>query len=107
MSSGKPEAVRKDQTKKTGSMRQKSYDPELPSPDPVLLDQACPKCGFEMELIEAAEEVLPFQQLQLCPGCYLVMWRDQNGLHVGQGVPMKKGVNYAGERGWAGEPKKC
>jgi hypothetical protein len=89
-------------------MRQKSCDPELPPADSALLDRACPKCGLEMEPIETAEEVLPFQQLQLCPGCYLVMWSDQDGLHVRQGVPVKKGVAPASETGWlAGEPKKC
>jgi hypothetical protein len=72
------------------------------------LDHACPKCGLEMEPIETNEEVLPLQQLQLYPGCYLVMWKDQDGLHVRQGVPVKKGVDPAREKDWlAGEPKKC
>ena len=45
-----------------------------------------------MEPIEMGVEGLPLQQLQLCPGCYMVMWIDHGGLHVRQGVPMKKGV---------------
>jgi hypothetical protein len=67
----------------------------------------CPKCGAEMEPIEIEVEELPIQQLQLCPGCYLVTWNDKDGVHVRQGVPMKKGSNPA-KAGWlAGEPEEC
>jgi hypothetical protein len=67
--------------------------PALTSVNALLDDVACPKCGVEMEPIEIAVEGLPVEQLQLCPGCYLVTWSDQDGLHVRQGVPMKNGVN--------------
>jgi hypothetical protein len=42
-----------------------------------------------MEPIEIGVEGLALQQLQLCPGCYLVMWHDDGGFHVRQGVPVK------------------
>ncbi len=54
-------------------------------------DNECPKCGIEMEPIEVAVEDLPIQQLQLCPKCYLVTWRDHEGLHAQQGFPVEKG----------------
>jgi hypothetical protein len=44
-----------------------------------------------MEPIETAVAALPFQHLELCPGCYLVMWHDDQGFQVRQGVPMKNG----------------
>jgi hypothetical protein len=50
-----------------------------------------------MEPIEAGVGGLPLQELQLCPGCYLVMWNDEGGLQIRQGVPMKK----------VGEPEEC
>jgi hypothetical protein len=59
-------------------------------------DSECPKCGIEMESIECAVEGLPIQQVQLCPGCYLVTWRDHEGLHAQQGFPVKKGPNSGG-----------
>jgi hypothetical protein len=74
-------------------MPQKNCDPALRPADRVLRDASCPKCGVEMEPIETGVEGLPFQQLQLCPGCYMVMWTDQGGLHVRQGVPMKKSID--------------
>jgi hypothetical protein len=55
--------------------------------DPRSADSACPKCGAETEPIEIAVEGLPLDQLQLCPTCYLVTWRDQEGFHVRQGFP--------------------
>jgi hypothetical protein len=83
-------------------------DPTLTPLDPAFQDGRCPKCGVEMEPIEIGVEGLPLQQLQLCPGCYLVMWSDQAGLHVRQGVPMHEGANPAGESGpLVGEPKAC
>ena len=70
--------------------------------------ELCPKCGVAMELIEAGVDGPPVEQLQLCPSCYLVMWDDANGMHVRQGVPMKKGSDPNDQTGWsAGEPKEC
>jgi len=87
-------------------------DPAVTPPDPALGDRKCPKCGFEMEPIEIAVEGLPIEQLQLCPLCYMVMWTDQDGFHVRQGVPMGRpmgeGANPPGEPGpLVGEPKEC
>jgi hypothetical protein len=62
--------------------------------DPALGERACPKCGVAMEPIESGVEGPPLQELQLCPGCYLVMWRGEDGFQIRQGVPMKP----AGER---------
>jgi len=89
-------------------MPQNNYDPAPTPVDPAAEDHGCPKCGVEMEPIEIGVEGLPLQQLQLCPGCYLVTWSDQDGLHVRQGVPMKKGLRPPSEAGWlAGEPEEC
>lgn len=41
-----------------------------------------------MEEIENAFEELRLTQLLLCPSCYLVVWRDDNGMHFGQGSPV-------------------
>jgi hypothetical protein len=61
-----------------------------------------------MEPIETGVEELPLQQLQLCPGCYIVTWIDQRGLHVRQGVPVKKGVHPRSRpRSLFGEPVEC
>jgi hypothetical protein len=61
-----------------------------------------------MEPIEIGVEGLPLEELQLCPGCYLVTWSDQDGLHVRQGVPMKNGAGHRAKSGWlAGEPEEC
>jgi hypothetical protein len=108
MNSGKLEAVRTDHPKKIGSMPQKNCDLALRPVDPELCDDDCPKCGVEMEPIEVAVERLQLQQLRLCPGCYLVTWIDQNGQHIRQGVPMKRGFHPASEPGsLAGEPEEC
>jgi len=89
-------------------MPQKSCDPELTPVDPVSADRKCPKCGTETEPIDVEVEGLPIQDLQLCPRCYLVIWHDGDGIHVRQGVPMKKNVDPNSEPGWMdGEPKKC
>ena len=95
-------------------MPQNNCDPVPPPVDPELGDHPCPKCGVEMEPIDIGVEGLPLQQLQLCPGCYLVTWSDQNGLHARQGVPMKPGdhthsdASPGSEPGWlAGEPEEC
>ncbi|MGD1095942.1 MAG: hypothetical protein ABSB35_28615 [Bryobacteraceae bacterium] len=89
-------------------MPPKSYDPGLIPVDPVLGDCKCPRCGVETEPIDVEVEGLPVQDLELCPGCYLVIWRDRDGLHVRQGVPMKAGIDPRDESAWMdGEPKKC
>jgi len=119
---GKQEAAQKDPRKKTGSMPPNNYDPAPTPVNPVLGEHGCPKCGVEMEPIDIEVEGLPLQALQLCPGCYLVTWTDQDGPHYRQGVPMKAGVNPseldpseqgasesgARKAGWlAGEPEEC
>jgi hypothetical protein len=68
-------------------------------------DNECPKCGVEMEPIEVTVEELPIQQLQLCPKCYLVTWRDHEGLHSQQGFPLEKGAEAETEAG--SEPEEC
>ncbi len=104
-------------------MPRNNCDPAPIPTDPESGDQWCPKCGVEMEPIESHLEGLPLQQLQLCPGCYLVMWSDLDGLHVRQGVPMGSSIgdgagkdsssrkNGAGAPGHAahmvGEPTDC
>src|SRR5579863_6636103 len=86
MNSGKREVVRTDHRKRTGSMPQRNCDLALRPVDPARYDASCPQCGVEMEPIETGVEEPPLQQLQLCPGCYIVTWIDQRGLHVRQGV---------------------
>jgi len=77
-------------------------------PKPVAEEHACPKCGIAMEPIEVGVEGLPLQELQLCPGCYLVMWSDEEGIHARQGVPMERNVRPHAEPALVvGEPKKC
>jgi hypothetical protein len=78
-------------------MLPKHYDPVLTPSDRALVDDGCPKCGTEMEPIEMGVQGPPVQKLQLCPSCYLVTWSDQNGLHVQQGVPVKKRNNDPSE----------
>jgi hypothetical protein len=56
---------------------------------------ACPHCGAEMEPIEAEAEELPFRQLNLCPVCYLVSFKDDDGVHLRQGVPVRNGEHRA------------
>jgi hypothetical protein len=83
-------------------------DPAVTPVESTPGDDLCPKCGVEMEPIDIAVEGLPLQKLQLCPGCYLVTWSDQNGLHFRQGIPVKKGMNPTGECVEpAAEPKEC
>jgi hypothetical protein len=61
-----------------------------------------------MEAIGIGVEGPPIQQLQLCPGCYLVTWSDHDGLHVRQGVPVKKRVIAPAKPSWlVGDPKEC
>jgi hypothetical protein len=108
INSGKREVVRTDHRKRIGFMPPNNCDPALTPVDPPAGDHECPKCGVEMEPIEIGVEGLPLQELQLCPGCYLVTWSDQDGPHVRQGVPVKKGVHSFRDPGWAGgEPEEC
>jgi len=61
-----------------------------------------------MEPIEMGAEGPPIQKLQLCPVCFLVTWSDQNGLHVQQGVPVKKsGKAPPKPSASADAPKEC
>jgi hypothetical protein len=107
MNFGGLEAVRTDHRKRIGSMPPKNCDPALTPVDPAG-DHGCPKCGLAMEPIETGVEGPPVQQLELCPGCYLVTWSDQDGLHARQGVPVKKGVNPGSEPRWLiGKPEQC
>jgi hypothetical protein len=71
-------------------------DPAVTPLDPALEEHDCPKCGVAMEPIESVVEGLPLQGLQLCPNCYMVMWRDEDGFQVRQGVPMKPARRRAG-----------
>jgi len=89
-------------------MPPKHCGPALTPIDRAMVDDGCPKCGTEMEPIEMGVEGPPIQKLQLCPCCYLVTWSDQNGLHVQQGVPVKKGANAPSERSRSADaPKEC
>ena len=85
-----------------------NYDPVAIPLDAAAGDRRCPKCDVEMEPIEIGVEGLPLEHLQLCPLCYLVMWSDQAGLHVRQGVPMNNSADPHSAPPWqAGEPEKC
>jgi len=90
-----------------------TYDPAPTPANSAYRDHACPKCGVEMEPIDIVvdglkgADGLPLQHLQLCPGCYLVTWSDQAGIHVRQGVPMKKGFDPRGEPRLGREPEEC
>ncbi len=89
-------------------MPPKNPDPGATPVDPPPGDRKCPKCGVEMEPIEAGVEAPQLDQLQLCPNCYLVIWSDQDGMHLRQGVPMKKGSESQSDQRWMdGEPKVC
>src|ERR1700690_674411 len=69
-------------------------------------DGVCPNCGHAMEPIDAGADGPPLQHLQLCPACYLVTWVDQEGLHLRQGVPVKKGEPSSTGKDWfIGDPK--
>jgi hypothetical protein len=78
-------------------MPQSNYDHASSFTSSALDDESCPKCGTEMEPIENVVEGLPVQQLRLCPSCYLVTWRDENGFQSRQGVPMKPGSDVDGK----------
>jgi hypothetical protein len=67
-------------------------EPVVTPLEPVIDDPACPKCGAVMEPIESAVEGLALEHLQLCPGCFLVVWRNADGFQIRQGVPMKDGA---------------
>jgi hypothetical protein len=68
------------------------------TPINLAKDRECPKCGAETEPIEIAVEGLPIEQLQLCPACYLVTWRDHEGFHIRQGSPVKEGEGGCSDR---------
>jgi hypothetical protein len=108
MRSGKREAAQTDRRMKIGSMPQNNCDPAPTPVDALLEDHGCPKCGVEMEPIDIGVEGLKIQQLELCPDCYLVIWSDQDGLHVRQGVSMKPDARPRSAPMWlVGEPEKC
>ena len=87
---------------------QDNHDPIRTSAHRLLREGTCPKCGAEMEPIDNGPEGPPLEDLQLCPDCYLVMWTDEGGIQVRQGVPMKKDTNPISDPAWlAGEAKKC
>jgi hypothetical protein len=89
-------------------MPPKNCDPALTRIEPGGVGDTCPKCGAEMEPIEIGVEGPPVQRLQLCPGCYLVMWSDDQGFHLRQGVPMKKGTQPRSESSrLVGDPEEC
>jgi hypothetical protein len=119
MNYGKLEVVQTDHRKKIGSMPQNNCDPTPTPANSALGEHKCPKCGVEMEPIEMGAAGLSLQDLQLCPGCYLVTWSDQDGPHVRQGVPVKPGLARSkqdprddqgpgSDPKWpAGEPEQC
>ena len=63
----------------------------MPLPECDIEKVTCPKCGVAMESIESAVEGLAIEDLQLCPRCYLVTWRDEHGFQIRQGVPRENG----------------
>lgn len=67
-----------------------NYDPAVTHLEEGREEGRCPKCGAEMEQIENSVKELPMHELQLCPQCYLVVWRDAAGFQIRQGVPVKK-----------------
>ena len=67
-------------------MARETSDPFEPPVQPD--DRLCPRCGIEMEPIETSDSMAACTGMDLCPGCYLVMWKDDAGIHVRQGVPM-------------------
>ncbi len=69
-------------------MPRNNYEPAATPADPASEDRCCPKCGAALEPIENSVEGLLVQHLQLCPKCYLVIWRDQDGFQIRQGVPV-------------------
>jgi hypothetical protein len=81
----------------------------IPTPRHGLLSEAsCPKCGAEMEPIDNAPDGPVLEHLQLCPDCYLVLWDDEQGIQMRQGVPMKKDTSPTNEPAWiTGSAKKC
>lgn len=53
-------------------------------------DMLCPRCSSDMEQIETSIGTQNIGELRLCPSCYLVTWKDQNGSHSQQGIPVPK-----------------
>jgi hypothetical protein len=41
-----------------------------------------------MEEIDTDLAEVPFDDLRLCPNCYMVTWNDERGHHKQQGVPV-------------------
>ena len=67
-----------------------------------------PDCGFKAKKYIAGRPLSEDEARELCPGCYLVTWSDQDGLHFRQGVPMKSGVDPRPETSLSvGEPEEC
>jgi len=65
----------------------------LEKADPTLTSSnsaSCPKYGAETEPIETGAERSQMREMYLCPSCYLLMWSDNQGLHIRQGIPMNK-----------------
>jgi hypothetical protein len=81
----------------------------IPTSDPALLSaRTCPKCGAEMEAIDTEPDGPALEHLHLCPGCYLVLWFDEAGLQLRQGVPMKKDTGpFPEPTPFTAEPRKC
>jgi hypothetical protein len=89
-------------------MPQSNFDPKLSTADPEQDESKCPKCGVEMERIETRAGGPQVRELQLCPQCYLVTWRDQDGLHLRQGVAMNRGAQPPTASPWlTSDPKDC
>ena len=51
-----------------------------------------------MEQIETDAQNQPFEDLRLCPSCYLVTWDDQQGPHSQQGVPMPRNLHSSSKK---------
>jgi hypothetical protein len=89
-------------------MNQNNYQAAPSLAQRLLSGGTCPKCGAEMEPIDSGPEGPAVEHLQLCPGCYLVMWTDDGGLQVRQGVPVNKEESPISEPAWFTEaPTKC
>jgi uncharacterized protein with PIN domain len=90
-------------------MPQNNSEPNSPAGDAALDVSTCPKCAAEMERIQTSAEGPQVEELLLCPKCYLVTWRDQDGIHVRQGVAMNRGDQRppAASPWMTGDPKDC
>lgn len=88
-------------------MPRNNYEPAVTPPDPEPEDRRCPKCGAAMESIVSEVEGLPLEHLQLCPACYLVLWRDRDGFQIRQGVPVKSVPVKSVPVKETGDPETC